>query len=310
MALKTLGDSYLYGKFNNDKDLMNLIMSGDRVDKEDKAAFEDIKYEVTRCPISNVLVKVLMNPNVVLVMGPKALAKAFKVVTMKDIKKDRKEKVFIDCTDLITYDGKYHCKNINMLISYLVSAMIHMIYTFRPNLIMNNSNIVTRSAETWTILFTYIIDYIYKISVADTNVKEKCNHLAALYFYANILKRDINSEQVRSACRKISKLSEREEDLLRIKMKEDTFLNIKTFIEFVSQILGFDKLTLDIVVEKWMWLYGTGTVFGLELYTSFTTMITDAYVGSFINNQKTIEKVAGSHMVELTKALIKLGESA
>ena len=43
-----------------------------------------------------------------------------------------------------------------------------------------------------------------------------------------------------------------------------------------------------------MYIYGTGTVFALELLPSFSNMLTDAYVGAYINNQKTIEKIAGT----------------
>ena len=56
-----------------------------------------------------------------------------------------------------------------------------------------------------------------------------------------------------------------------------------------------------------MYKYGPGTVFALELFPAFATMLTDAYVGAYINNQKSIEKIAGPSMVEFTKALLSIG---
>ena len=64
------------------------------------------------------------------------------------------------------------------------------------------------------------------------------------------------------------------------------------------------NLTTDIIVEKWMFLFGTGTVFALEFLPAFITMMTDAYIGSFINNQKTIESKCGKTMVEFAKLMI------
>ena len=84
-------------------------------------------------------------------------------------------------------------------------------------------------------------------------------------------------------------------------------MNIKFFVETVASVLHVSKLTLDVVVERWMTIYGTGTVFALEIFPAFATMMTDAFVGAYLNNQKTIEKVAGSSMVEYTKVLLSIG---
>ena len=56
-----------------------------------------------------------------------------------------------------------------------------------------------------------------------------------------------------------------------------------------------------------MFLYGVSTVFALELFPAFSTMMTDCYVGAYVNNQKTIEKIAGSSMVEFSKTVLRIG---
>ena len=65
-----------------------------------------------------------------------------------------------------------------------------------------------------------------------------------------------------------------------------------------------EKLTLSLVIEKWMFLYGSATVLALEFLPSFLTMITDAYSGVYLNNQKSIEKMLAKDLVELGKMLI------
>ena len=66
-------------------------------------------------------------------------------------------------------------------------------------------------------------------------------------------------------------------------------------------------MKLDNFVEKWIFLYKTGTQFALELFPAFATMMTNAFHGAYINNQKTIEKVVGNTLVSYTKNVIAKG---
>ena len=135
-------------------------------------------------------------------------------------------------------------------------------------------------------------------------------YLSSLYYQINILQKDL-TDGVKNVARKISGLSEREADILHIQFDHNTFLNIKYFLETVTKILKIDtKVTLELFIEKWLYLYGTGTGFALELYPAFATMITDAYVGAYINNQKTIERVTGKDLVNFTNAILKIGSDS
>jgi hypothetical protein len=66
-------------------------------------------------------------------------------------------------------------------------------------------------------------------------------------------------------------------------------------------------LKLDNFVDKWMFLFGMNTVFGMEYFPALSAMLTDAYVGAYINNQKTIEKVVGNILVGYTKEQLERG---
>ena len=99
----------------------------------------------------------------------------------------------------------------------------------------------------------------------------------------------------------------RESDIIDMQLEEHSFDNIKFFAETLSRILRVSKLTVDVIVERWMYLYGVSSVFALELFPAFSEMMTNCYVGAYLNNQKTIEKVAGTSMVEFTKEILKIG---
>lgn len=304
---KTFANTFLYGKYSEyESKLFNFIMNGHQINK-DGEGFDDIKYEIKKHQISNSLVKVLNSDNVILTIAEKPLPKSFKVFAAKDIKSDKKLKVFIDCTGIISnVDGKYICTNNSILTAYLVSAMNTLIYYADNKRIVMNNSILSDGANCFSLLFTYVVDYIYKISTV-SNIRDKCLYLSSIYYLTNILGKDFDNESTRAIAKKISGLSEREEEIIKLQLEENSFLNIKYFLETASNILKLDRLSLDLFVEKWMYLYGPGTVFGLELYPSFASMITDSYVGCYLNNQKTIEKITGKYIVDFTKTILSIG---
>lgn len=311
---KTYSSCYLYRKFDvYEKKIFTFLMEGEEIDK-DIPEFEDITYEIRRRQINSCILNVLKDKNIVLMTSMNPLDKAFKVFCAKDIKGPNKnqKKVFIDCSNIIVRDsetGRYYCssQNIDILISYLVSAMINLIYYIDCNKFITNSTLVTSGVKCFSNLFYYIIDYICKISTIP-GAKNKCLYLACMYYFSNILEIDCRSDTNSRICRNISAISEREAYVVDNSITEESFTNIKIFIETVADALRLNKMTLDVFIERWMWLYGTGTVFGTELFPAFATMITDSYVGAYINNQKTIEKVLGTSMNEFTKTILSIGQ--
>ena len=82
---KTFAGTYLYTKYDEyEKILFNFIMTGTQINKLGEG-FDDIKYEIKKHQISNSLIKVLNSKNVILMIGDKALPKAFKVFAANNI---------------------------------------------------------------------------------------------------------------------------------------------------------------------------------------------------------------------------------
>jgi len=304
---KKYSDTYLYSKYGDyEKKLFSFLMESEEIDK-DSDLFADVKYEVKKQQVSNSLIKVLMSKNVILMIGKESLNKAFKVFMAKDIKRNKDMKCFIDCTDLIVKgkDGAYVCKNTDVLIAYLVSAMNTIIYYGDEKKITMNSSLCKAGAKCFSSLFTHVVDYLYKISTNST-LKAKSLYLSSLYYLCGILGKDFSDSTIAIA-KQIAGISEREAEIYKLQIESNSFLNLKFFIETYSKSMRLDKITVDVITEKWMYLYGTGTVFGLELYPCFASMMTDTYVGCYINNQKSIEKVTGRNMVEFTKTILSVG---
>ena len=313
---KTYAGTYLYRQYHEyEQKILTFLMKGTEIDRYTDD-FDDIRYEVKKRQVSNSLVKILDSKSVVLIVGTEPMSKAFKEFCAKDVKGPRKDKmkVFIDCTNIIKVDpnsGKYTCtgNNIDILISYLVSAMHTYIYYIDEFRLTNNNKIMSTGAQVFASLFTHVVDYVCKIS-SMPSVKAKCLYLTSLCYLANVIEKDYNTESCRKIAKKVSGLSDRDAGIVDLQIKSESMMNIKMFVEMLSDVLHIPKLTLDVILERWMTIYGTGTVFALEMFPAFATMITDAYVGAYLNNQKSIEKNTGTGMVEFTKTILAIGADA
>lgn len=307
---KNYSNTYLYGKYPEyDKALFTFIMEGEVIDKNGED-FNGLIYEVKRRQTIPALLKVLKSDVIVLMVANKALPRQFKVFCAKDLKNGKKKdlKVYIDCTGLLhkNKEGNWVCSDIDVLISYLISAMVNVIYYKDEKVLTSNANLSHVGATAFASLMTHVVDYVAKISSTPKN-KAYCQYLSAKYYIANILGKDENTSGNKNICRQIAGLSERESDIIDMQLQEQSFDNIKFFADTLSRILRINKLSVDVIVERWMYLYGVSSVFALEMFTAFSEMITNCYIGSYLNNQKTIEKITGTSMVEFSKSILRIG---
>ena len=302
---KTYSDCMLYNKYPAyQASLIEIITKTDRIDKNDKM-FDDVVYEIKRTRTDASIMKVLTSENSILYYANKVTPKPFKVFVGKDILKDRQYKAFIDVTNIInkTVDG-YKVSDVPLL-AHLINAKFAMYYTVQPSLV-DKPTILSLAAKCFALLMTYIVDYVGKISSIDY-ARERCLYLSARFFGQNIACIDENA--ARSIARKVSGITEMKESTFDIALDRydaatNPFTDIKNFSVMLGDVFRIDKLTFDTIVEKWMYLFGPGTVFALEYFPALSALLTDAYSGAYINQQKTIEKVCGKDMIEYAKNVI------
>lgn len=311
-STKNHASSYIYNKAaaDYDRNLVNTLIIANRIDKKSKS-FEPIIAEVKRRQISSVLVDVLMRDNVVLLMYNKPLPAAFSVFTAKDIKEEKKElKVFIDFTPVVNYkDGFYYATNINALIAFLTNAMINVVYYTEPKRFLSNSNLTLYGTNCFVNMFCYILDYLRLSGYADNSAKIR--YLTALYYQTCVLLKPLTDSSKNVAAR-IAQLNGQEAHACDFLYDEEKdFININTFVNKLIELFKLKGFGLDVLVEKWLYLFGNGTQFGLELFPSFSSMITNAYVGSYLNQQKQIEKCLGKNLLNnFSNEILKIGRDS
>ena len=310
---KTYSQTYLFSKYGEyEKKIYEFIINAERINTK-SAEFDDILYDIKRRRISDHLAKIITSENVVVGINPtgRALPKAFKAFVAADVKDGNKVKVFIDVTECVVYkNGVYVCNKLDWLVSYIINAMTAYIYVKAENKLLGNASVLKDGCDAWARCYSYIIDRMYKISTVP-QIKHKVDYLASLYYQVAIMCKDFdkNEDSIKANAMRVSNIDDKDARVVDMLIEENDFTNIDTFSKAVGRILQLKDMRTDNVVSYWMNAFGPGTVFALEYFPAFSAMMTNTYVGAYLDQQMTIEKIAGQSMIKFSKTILQIGAS-
>lgn len=306
---KNYNATYIYGLYNYGDIIYKAINEGERIDvKSDK--FENVRFLVKQRQTTSVLVDVMQSPNIILIRNEKPLPQAFSVFAAKDLKKDSKLKVFIDVSNTVgEKDGFYTSKNIDTLVAQLVSAMTYLIYYADPNRIISNQRLTQDGTQAFTDLFCYVLDYLRVPGYKEH--KDQIRYLVAVYYQVGMLWKDV-TDTIMTTAMKVADIDRRHANIadMFLTKPEEQLKDINAFVTFLASTFKLNDLTTEVFVDKWVYLYGTGTQFGVELVPAFLKIITDTFAGTYIVRQNTITKILGKQIVSVTQDIFEIGNSA
>lgn len=318
-TMKTYKDSYIYNNKISKNDasdpsrrtseaLKDYILTCTRIEDKKSDAFRGIIEEIKRQQRSTILLTVLLMDNVKICIGNSEMPRAFKVFDARDSKSGGRPSVFIDVTGLIEYqNGYYYCKQIDKLCAYLMDALVYLLYRYSPMRIVENSTITLAATDCYISCFDFILDYL-RITEYGPN-KNKISYFAGLFFLNNMMGKDIDN-YTKGIAGKIAGLSANEIRAYDLYFEDGMFDNIYTFVTFLINTFKLKGFTFEVFISKWMRLYQVGTQYGCELFTSFMIMLCNAYSGSYIVNQKQIERCCSmQNLVKIWNAIEKAGVS-
>lgn len=307
--VKTISDSFIYNKsYGYGEILTDAIMEAERIDKNTNEFVEDVVIDVKKTKIPSYILTILTSSNSVLMWPRNPLPKPLRTFVAIDTAGSKKLTAFIDCSGVIAKRGTFlKVINKDVLIADLLSAKHNMMYYKLPGVFTKSSSNVLLYTTAFAKLMTHVVDYLGNISVIPGN-REKMLYIASMYFLNNVLCAGYKEDKCIDISVKVSGIKDDSKlDACNIMIysvtKEKTF-TLQPFFEIISKTFNLPKLTMTLGVEKWMMLYGAGTVLSLEFLPSFLTMLTDSYCGAYTNNQKMIEKILGTTLTECGKSLI------
>lgn len=312
---KLISDTYIFKLYSDEyeKSVLDFVKGGTEIDVH-SAEFEDLAYDIKKRQVGRFLVDVLNSKNVKLYISNKPLNRSMRVITAKDIKAGNgKHCVYIDCTQIIEKkNGKYKCNDIEKLIAHLLDASVNLMYYSGVPGIVTNTTSIKSGAYSFASLFNNVINYLFKTN-SISNIHNRCLYLASLYYIRNIVgggvERYAYAENTALA-KQIARISDREAEMLDMYIEKSSFTNIDNFVKTLSQVLKLSDLNTTAVISTWIKLYTPSTLFALEYYPAFSAMMTNAYIGCYLNNQSTIEKITNRGLPEYVKSILDIGGQA
>lgn len=308
-TVKNYTETYIYSKFGETyrKRMIDAILHAERIDKNSQEFMEDVVLEIKRSKAPAYLQKVLTSSNTVLMYPKESMPRMFKVFCAKD-PKDKKLRVFIDVSNVIKFNastGRFNTST-ETLIANLVEAKINMAYYMIPKTYTKKTTFMVMAIRSFAKLFTHLVDYTLNISVIPGN-RNKMMYFAAKYFITQVLQYSDDEDRVNALAQKAVDVKGTEASIFDMVCNfDEDFTSFPAFVDFIGKAFKVDKEknTMSLFTEKWMFLYGPGTILAVEYLPTFISMITNAYCGVYLNNQKTIEKILGNDLVAFGKEVI------
>jgi hypothetical protein len=188
--------------------------------------------------------------------------------------------------------------------------MVNYIYAVAENKLVGNASVLKDGGEAFSRAFSYVIDRMYKISTVQ-QLRRRIEYASAIYYQVNLLGKslDKNYDSIKANAMRIADIENKDAQIVDLMFKDTDFLNIDTFVSALTRVFNFKDLKTSNVIAVWMQAFGTGTVFALEFFPAFSTMLTNTYVGGYLDQQLTIEKVTGTAMVSFSKTILQIGAS-
>lgn len=314
MRGKSFSNTYIYTKTDEsgkstEQGLVEFILKSSkartRINKA-SSAFAPVLNMIKERQKTAVLYRVLMNPDVVLAISPtgRELTSSFKVFYATDVASaKRNKKIFIDVTGLIKEEsGYFTCKNIDTLCAYLFGAAVIGTYYIDNPKITNNASIVKFSSECFVKMFCGVLDGMRVTNFSEN--ADKIAYVAAVYYLFGMVQKDLKTAESMAAS--IVGLDQKTANAYRYYYDEENLLNIDTLIAHLTATFNLKGLTTDIFINKWITLYGNGSLYATELMPVFLMTLTNAYSGAYINRQNIIENMCGRNMVTLSETLLRV----
>ena len=307
---KTFFNCYFYALSNEkgnvvENDILEYVTQAQRINYAD-ASFKNIRDQLKTRSTSAVLYRILQRGDIALCIYKKELPSSFKVFTAKDKRavNASKKTVFIDATELIEFqNGQFYCKDIDRLATYLTGALVQMIYYTDTIKLTGNANLQKSSVSAFVKMFARVMDYL-KVNNYLQN-RERILYIAGVYFAYSVIGMDIESARRVSAV--VNHVNPMDQKMHDDRYIEDDFTNIDTFISSITRTFNLVGMNTSVFANKWLYIFGKGTIYALELYPVFLQTIMYAYAGTYINNWKAIESTCGKDMVDIATIVFKIG---
>lgn len=196
----------------------------------------------------------------------------------------------------VTKSGVYNIDG-KVLFSLMQAGDIMATTYQRFALIKNKSNLIRLGSRMYSKLFAKVMNKMFSLNVTPAK-NDIITFLAGMFFIQNIMGRDeeslldINKRYALENCKNSSMLVL--EDTARLFDFSKDLADLDTFIKAIAdKVPGLEDLTTRAFTEQFVTSYGPNMLLSLEYLPTFISNLGCVTVGSYLNNQASIENLLG-----------------
>lgn len=187
-----------------------------------------------------------------------------------------------------------------ILYSLLQGASISATCYQKYSSLKNKANILKIGSYVYATLFTKTINKMYSLNITPAKT-DMMMFLSSMFFLTNVIGRDEDSYEDTNIkfslehCKAASKLLI--DDIIRkFDFKKDC-TSLETFINAIaSNISGLESITARGFSEQYISMYGPNMILSIECLPIFIWNLGCVQVGSYLNNQNSIENIVGKEI--------------
>lgn len=308
MKYKSIGSTYVFKQFkNNLAEIIQELLTTSQVlsQKELEEQFLMMKKYINS-PLKPKILNELQTGNIKLLYAPEDVGKLTFLPFVMTIEQGRLcANVLVSSFGNMRQDGLVSI-DYRKLYTLIESSYYAKQFLLKYQSYKNNSDILTEGSRIYSNMFVKPINKKFNLHL-DKNREDTLLFLSAKFYLKNVI--GIQSDEIifntaMKVCKAGNPILLKEADLV---IPEEAYKNLGVFLEAIKDDklnLGLSGLTARGFMESYISLYGSGTVFGLEMFPYFLYVINASLNSRGLVNNYSLEDLTEKGGARLLSRLL------
>lgn len=314
MALKSLGDTFIYQNLNSNnsitKIIPNILKNGKILTQKNLEDVYNIIYKNFKFPLKHKIFEDIENGTIVPIFSPNTV----RMITAMPFFLTRDESGKVIAVVLVDMYGSMNKDNESVTIdpkkfyAMLEGAYFAKLCFRRSDVISTNSIVITSGSSVYSNMFTRILNKKYALNT-DKIKMHKVIFAASKFFLINILGLRDDEKTFNYAFRNCIGGNHLIMNEFNNLFEPGDFKDLASFIKALSSPrlgLNLKDLTVRNYLEQFIHMYDAACLLSLESLPYFIYNVIAVANGAYINNQYVLEDIVDNHGAKIYNALINL----
>lgn len=305
--LRSINNTYLFKLYDKTLDLNGLIMKlmTDRntkiLDNEELGEYTSMYEKRYTFPLKSTTMEFYNNKYIKLIYNPTNI-RLPNTIPCFLINNGKRVDCIVNTSNFLSVNRNNNYNiDAKILYSLMNAGTILSLCYQKFRLIKNKTSILKTGSYIYSTLFTKVINKNFSLAVTPGKT-DLITCLSSLFFLINLLGRDeenLEKINIRYALDNCKRSSDIYVSSILDKFEIEDFKDLDTFIKAIGEnVPGLESISTRSFTEQYVTSYGPNMLMSLEFLPTFVANCAYIMIGSYLNNQHTIENLVGSEIIK------------